>query len=166
MRKSIWSLILVTMTAAIMAQTASAADSNFGLGLVLGDPSGISARIAAGSNNSINVILGYDVNQNDNRYYRDNCCRDGGVLYMGADYVWYNYNLIHVSSGRLPLYFGPGVNFVISNYSSVGIRGVVGLEYQFANAPFDLFFELAPGVNIVPNTEVGVDAGFGGRFFF
>ena len=147
-------------------QTASATDTNLGLGLVLGTPSGISARIATGNSNSINVILGYDVNQNDNRYYRNNCCNDRGVLYMGADYVWYNYNLIHVSQGRLPLYYGPGVNVVISDYSSIGIRGVVGLEYQFANAPFDLFLEIGPGVNIIPNTAVGVDAGFGGRYFF
>jgi len=39
---------------------------------------------------------------------------------------------------------------VISDYPASAIRGVVGLGIQFANAPFDLFLEIGPGVNVIP----------------
>ncbi len=162
MKKLILSLAIMGLFTGMV----SAADSNFGLGIVLGDPSGISARFATGSANSINVIVGYDANH-DYAWHRNECCRDGGMLYVGGDYLWYNYNLIRVSQGRLPLYYGPGINATIANdYSSIGVRGVVGLEYQFANAPFDVFLEIGPGINVIPNTWVNISGGLGARFFF
>jgi len=91
----------------LTAGTASAAHQRFWSGVVLGSPP-VFQRASPRKHKFINMILGYDLNNHDNRYYRnDPCCRDHGVLYMGADYVWYNYNLIHVNVGRLPLYYGP-----------------------------------------------------------
>ena len=119
---------------------AGSADADFGLGIVLGAPSGISAKIPTGTSNSVDLILGYGLNDGPG------CCRDGGRLYMGGDYLWYNYSLIHVSKGKLPLYYGPGINASFANNSKVGVRGVIGLEYQFSGAPFDVFFELGPGI--------------------
>lgn len=157
MKKSVWVLGIVGM----LVTTPFALDSGFGLGLILGDPSGLSARIATGPANSVNLIAGWDLGP-----YHRRCCGDGGDLYIGADYVWYNYNLIHVNQGRLPIYYGAGVNAFIANNSSAGIRAVVGLEYQFAQAPFDLFLEVGPGINLIPNTNGNVSGGFGARFFF
>ena len=162
MKKLILGLACMGMLMGISSATTG---GNFGLGIVLGNPSGISAKIASGPANSIDLVLGYDLNRDAWRGKND-CCRDGGQLYAGADYVWYNYNLIHVSKGRLPLYYGPGINATLSNYSTVGIRGVLGLEYQFADAPFHLFLEIGPGINVVPNTFINGSGGFGGRFFF
>ncbi len=138
----------------------STASGDFGLGIILGAPSGISAKIATGQTNSVNLILGYDLNDGPG------CCRDNGQLYIGGDYVWYNYNLIRVSKGRLPLYYGPGANASFSNNSRVGVRGVIGLEYQFSGAPFDVFLEIAPGINVMPSTHGYVSGGLGSRFFF
>ena len=149
----------------------------FGLGIILGNPSGLSAKIPSG-NNSINAILGYNAHGGPYWGERD-CpgpgpanCYDDGSLYLGADYIFYNYNLIHVSQGRLPLYYGPGLNATFWNAPAgrddvrIGFRIAVGLEYQFASAPFDIFFEIAPGINLVPNTAGYVSAGLGTRFFF
>jgi len=136
---------------------ASADDSNFGLGFMLGNPSALSARIATSGTNAVDLLLGYDLYAPE----------QDGVLYLGGDYLWYNYSLIPVSRGRLPVYYGPGIQATISSeHASVGIRGVLGLEYQFANAPFDLFLEVGPGINVIPNTDPNVSAGFGARYFF
>jgi len=172
-KKMIRSIVIfgVALVLGITAGFASAADAgsgragnDFGLGFVLGNPSGLSAKIPSGPSNSINLILGYDANGrwNDNNA---NCCGDGR-LYLGGDYVWYNYNLIHVAQGRLPFYYGPGAWASIANNSSFGLRIALGLEYQFANAPFDIFLEIGPGIRIMPNTNGVVSAGLGGRFFF
>ena len=148
---------------------------SFGLGIILGNPSGLSLKIPSG-NNSINAIFGYNSYRSRwgdcNGPGRGNGCYNDGSLYLGADYIFYNYNLIRVSKGRLPLYYGPGLNATFwdappgADGLRVGIRIALGLEYQFASAPFDIFFEIAPGINVVPNTSGYVMAGLGTRFFF
>jgi hypothetical protein len=167
--------LLVLGTGAAAAQNQQ---DHFGLGIILGGPSGLSLKIPSGRANSINVILGYNAhggpgwgngwgNGRCDGPGDDDCWDDDGSFYLGADYVWYNYNLIRVTHGRLPLYYGPGLNATVwDDGSRVGFRIVVGLEYQFATAPFDIFFEVAPGVNLVPNTSGYVSAGIGTRFFF
>jgi hypothetical protein len=157
--------------------TAQNQRESFGLGIILGNPSGLSLKIPSGAN-SINAIFGYNSYRNgwgrcdgpgpgNDCYYDDN-----SNFYLGADYIFYNYNLIRVSKGRLPLYYGPGLNVSFwdaapgDDRMRVGFRIAVGLEYQFANAPFDIFFEIAPGINVVPNTSGYVMAGIGTRFFF
>jgi len=157
-----WLLGIVFLGMATGIVSATEAENNFGVGFALGDPSGISAKIPTSEMNAINLVMGYDV---DPAPGDGDCCNDGR-LYVGGDYVWYNYNLIPVSVGKLPLYYGPGVWASIANNSSIGIRAVLGLEYQFANAPFDMFLEIGPGIRIVPNTSGDVSAGLGARFFF
>jgi hypothetical protein len=156
---------LLALTAPQKAQAANAATGT-GIGIILGDPSGLSMKIPQGSR-SINLILGYDLD--------GGCCGPGpgpgpygdGWLYFGGDYVWYNYNLFPVSPGRLPLYYGPGAYVAVGNDDPIlGVRGVVGIEYQFATAPFDLFLEIGPRINVFPNTHADAFGGFGARFFF
>jgi hypothetical protein len=163
----------VSLTA-VAAQAAPAASQDFGIGFVLGNPSGLSAKLPAGGINAFHFILAYDQGRGwGNRgwdgercgpNYNNNDC--DGRLYVGGDYVWYNYNAIPVSKGRLPLFYGPGVWVSTADNTSVGIRFALGLEYQFATAPFDIFFEIAPGVRVIPNTQGYVSSGLGARFYF
>jgi hypothetical protein len=158
----------IALGLAATAHAAPASDGRFGLGFVLGNPSGISMKIPAAPANSINVIAGWDLNDGPGPGPDRDCCSS---FYVGADYAFYNYNLIRVQRGRMPLYYGPGLN--ASFYDApgdddvrVGFRFVVGLEYQFATAPFDIFLEIAPGINVIPDTDGFVSAGLGARFFF
>lgn len=172
MKNWILGSILLGVTAGI-TPAAPAAGSDFGLGFVLGNPSGLSAKIPSGSINAFHLIAAYNENRgwgnrgwddNDNCGPNNNDCN--GRLYLGGDYVWYNYNAIPVSKGRLPFYYGPGVWTSIADDAGVGIRFALGLEYQFATAPFDIFLEIAPGIRVIPNTNGYVSSGLGGRFFF
>jgi len=43
---------------------------------------------------------------------------------------------------------------------------VIGLEYIFQDAPFDIFLELAPTMDIVPATGLWLQGGLGARFYF
>jgi hypothetical protein len=164
-RNWMYLILLILVLIAVLAGPARAAGNardNFGIGVILGSPSGISLKIPQGAQ-SINVIAGWDIHNDDPP--GPPCCND--YFYIGGDYVWYNYNLIHVSQGRLPLYYGPGIYAAFSKPRNVvGFRFPVGLEYQFATAPFDIFLELGPRVNIVPATDVDIFVGLGARFFF
>jgi len=172
--KSMKSLItaLVVGAAALTAHATPASDG-FGIGVILGSPSGLSLKIPATPNNSINVIAGWNLDGDNGRWDNDGCCSS---FYIGGDYIFYNYNLIRVNRGRLPLYYGPGLNASFwdgpdgpgddDDNVRVGFRIALGLEYQFATAPFDIFVEIAPGVNVIPSTNAYVAAGIGTRFFF
>jgi hypothetical protein len=170
MKQWISGIALLTLTG--FATAAPAAGSGFGLGFVLGNPSGLSAKLPAGEINAFHFILAYDQGRNwGNRGWGDNNCGTNnndchGRLYLGGDYVWYNYNAIPVSKGRLPFYYGPGVWASVANNTGAGVRFALGLEYQFATAPFDIFLEIAPGIRVIPNTNGYVSSGLGGRFFF
>lgn len=147
------------------------ASRGVGVGFVLGNPSGLSAKLPAGGVNALQFVLAYDQGRGwGNRGWDNADCGPNndcdGRLYFGGDYVWYNHNVIPVSQGRLPFYYGPGAWASVSDDTGFGIRFALGLEYQFATAPFDVFLEIAPGVRVIPNTQGYVSSGLGGRFFF
>lgn len=154
------------------AVAAPLAGSDFGIGFVLGNPSGLSAKLPTSQNNALQFILAFNNNRDNwnNHGWANGDCNTtndcNGSLYFGGDYVWYNYNAIPVKQGRLPFYYGPGLWMSASDNSAVGMRFVLGLEYQFAAAPFDIFLEIAPGIRVIPNTDGYVSAGLGARFFF
>jgi len=78
----------------------------------------------------------------------------------------HNYDIFKVQEGRLPLYFGIGGRIGFSSETVVGLRGVVGVAYQFSGAPVDAFLEIAPIMDLVPGTSFHVNGGIGARFFF
>lgn len=45
----------------------------------------------------------------------------------------------------------------------MGIRIPVGVSYEFPSAPFDVFGEIAPIVDLAPETELAFNAGVGVR---
>jgi hypothetical protein len=168
-------ILTMGMTTGVSTAAGNAA-TDVGLGFILGNPTGLSLKLPSGRTNAFQFILAYDNSGRDgwnNNGWRDDDCYDGpgdgpcdGRLYLGGDYVWYNYNAIPVNQGRLPFYYGPGLWTAVSDNAAIGIRFVLGLEYQFATAPFDIFLEVAPGIRVVPNTDGFVAAGLGARFFF
>jgi len=128
------------------------AAQNIGVGFLIGSPTaGISAKLSMSPVTSLNVLLGYDL------YHDDVDTR--------LDYVWYQ-SFFEVPKGNLPVYYGPGVHASVGSYNRIGVNAVVGMEYQLADAPLDFFFEVAPGINVLPNTDIYLSVGLGGRFFF
>ena len=75
---------------------------------------------------------------------------------MHSDVLWHNFDLIPVSRGRMPVYFGVGglVRFRDNNEDNqVGIRFPVGVSYMFDNAPVDVFVEIGPAIDVAPDVE-------------
>jgi hypothetical protein len=88
------------------------------------------------------------------------------AVYLHADYLFHNFNLIKVEKGQFPVYCGIGVRAMLASNVGVGVRVPVGLEYILANAPFDIFLEVVPVLDVVPSTSFWVNAGLGVRYFF
>jgi len=125
----------------------------FGLGFILGEPTGFSFKHWLSGTNAIDGGAAWSFG-------------DKGYFHLHVDYLFHKYNLIKVEKGRLPLYYGVGGRIGFARTTRVGVRGVVGLNYHFQDAPFDAFMELAPILDIVPATRFTLNGGIGMRFFF
>ncbi len=145
----------------IFAKPITAQDHGFGLGIILGEPTGFSAKAWTSKDNAFDFALAWSFN---NYHHNDNH-NDGSIL-LQADYVWHFFNAITVSKGKLPIYVGIGGRVVLADDASFGIRIPVGIDYLFADAPIDIFLELVPIMDLSPETDFGIGGGIGIRYWF
>lgn len=145
---ALFSILLIGWTLPIHARTGG----DMGVGFVAGNSSGLSGKIWLGETNALDLTLGLNVLDN--------------WLALNADYLWHEFGLISVPQGKLPVFYGMGVWAALANHGGIGVRGVVGIEYLFPNAPLDAFFEICPGISVLPRTHFGADVGLGMRYFF
>ena len=131
----------------------SAQDKGFGLGIILGEPTGVSGKLWTSKENAFDFAAAWSFQGN-------------GHLLLQADYVWHIFRLIPVESGRLPFYVGVGGRVVFANDPTIGVRVPLGLDYMFSNAPVDIFLELVPILDLTPSTDFDFGAGIGARYWF
>lgn len=137
--------------------TLKAQNKNFGLGIIIGEPTGVSAKFFTGGN-AIDAAAAWSFTNN-------------GGLHVHADYLFHNYSMIMVQSGRLPFYYGVGarIKFLDKDKTgdevNLGARFPVGLSYEFAGFSGDLFFEIVPILDLVPATEFDLNGALGFRYY-
>ena len=128
----------------------------FGVGLIVGEPTGASVKYWLNNRLALDGALGWSL-------------RDDTDLYLHSDLLWHNFDLIPVPQGRLPVYFGVGglARFRDNHHANqVGIRLPVGLSYMFDNAPVDIFAEVGPAVDLAPDVRGEITGGIGVRYWF
>ena len=149
----------------ILVKPIAAQDHGFGMGIILGEPTGLSAKLWTSKINAFDFGLGVSVGGDRISYegHYDN----GSRIHFHMDYLWHSFNAIH-SSERFPLYYGIGGRFNTGGGydGSLGIRGVFGIAWFPHSTPIDIFFELVPVFQVTPLTGLGIDAGLGIRYFF
>jgi hypothetical protein len=158
----IWLFLFLLIMA---SKPVSAQDHGFGLGLILGEPTGLSAKYWTSNNNAFDFGLGFafggDRITNHDNYY------GSSRVHFHMDYLWHSFNAIR-SSERFPLYYGIGARFNSGGGydGSFGIRGVFGIAWFPHSTPIDIFAELVPVFQLTPSAGLGIDAGLGIRYFF
>ncbi len=124
------------------------------LGILLGEPTGFSAKYWTSWNTAIDFGAAWSFEGN-------------GQFHFHCDYLFHNFDMIKVDQGSLPVYFGVGGRIRLDeNDSRIGLRIAIGAEYLFEQYPMSLFFEIAPIVDFVPETEASVNGGLGIRYVF
>ena len=131
----------------------TAQDKHFGLGIILGEPTGLSGKQWIGETTAIDGSLAWSFGKKD-------------ALHIHADFLVHHYNLLKVKKGRLPIYYGIGGRIKLEEKGKVGVRIPVGLDYLIKDAPLDTFIELVPILELIPGTEFSMNGAIGMRFFF
>ena len=138
------------------AERISRSKGVFGIGVVLGEPSGISGKYWLSENTAVDGAFGYSF---------------GDRYRFSMDY------LIHQDAFESPdflLHYGIGgavagdrgyVTKSRAGNFALGVRGVIGIDYLFKRAPLDAFLEVAPIMFIAPPFGLSIDFCFGIRVY-
>lgn len=144
-------LLILLFLAGISFQ-AWAQDEGFGLGILIGEPTGISAKVWTSEYTALDAAMAWSF-------------AEQGFLRLHSDLLFHRY-LIDVEQGELPVYFGLGAKLVFASELELGIRFPLGIAYQFDSYPFEAFLEVVPVFNLIPKTQLDMDAGIGFRYYF
>lgn len=143
-----------------------AQDKGFGLGVIIGEPTGLSAKLWTSRVNAFDFGLGWSFG---GRWIVNPKGRDdnGRRVHFHMDYLWHSFTAIHTNQ-RFPLYYGIGgrLNAGAGYDASMALRGVIGILWLPLNTPIDVFLEVVPSLEFVPSSAFGLDAGIGARFYF
>ncbi len=151
------------------------ANKTIGLGLELGEPTGLTGKLFVSPDVALDFGLGWIYRH----YYYD----DGVHLY--GDVLFHPVSLVSAEAFELPLYIGGGLRYWDFDYcdmgvctyggSAIGIRVPVGISFDFNNVPLDIFMQFVPVIDFLrgdyydryrDRTHVGIDASIGIRFYF
>lgn len=130
-------------------------ENNFGLGIIVGEPTGISLKHWQTNNNAIDAGIAWSIDEYD-------------ALHLHGDYLWHNFSLFEdVEKGDLPFYYGVGARVIFAETDAVlGARIPVGLNYLFENSSVGIFLEVVPTINLLPDTDFDLNGGVGVRYYF
>lgn len=147
-------LVLISVFFVLLSVSSYSQTRGFGLGVMVGEPTGLSAKYWISGQNALDFGLGYS-------FVRK------GRLHFHMDYLFHHQNIFR-STENFALYYGPGFRLktVEGDDARLAFRFGVGLVWLPRNAPIDVFVEVAPLLDIIPATDFGVNAALGLRFFF
>ena len=155
-------MIIAVLIGLISASTL--AQDKLGIGLIVGEPTGLSVKYWLDEEHAIDGAAAWSF-------------WDGDGFQLHADYLWHNFDLLDEPSGlegKLPVYFGVGARLKFRDDNGrrgddddavFGIRVPVGISYLFDGKPFDLFAEIAPVLDLVPDFDLNFSLAVGMRFY-
>lgn len=141
------------LSSVVLAETPQ--NKKFGIGIVIGTPTGFSLKHWESSRYAIQGAVG----------------AWSGGLTVGADY------LIHTNAfnkSNVPFYYGPGLFFGSAGFGgpryekgdvALGGRFMFGVDYIVPGHPFDIAFEVGPALLLTPSVGVGLEVGIAFRFY-
>ena len=142
---------------ALVALSSSARAETLGIGLFLGEPSGLDLKVGLSARSSLDIVIG------------QSSYKDGRTDYFHLTYLLTPF----VARGRsvlVPLRFGIGgaAIGVVDDNAHAAIRMPLQLGIRFRRVPFEIYGEIAlVGVFVEEDfIDFNVDGGIGFRFYF
>jgi hypothetical protein len=142
-------IIFMVVAFVLIAGPVALKAEGLGLGIILGEPTGLSGKMWMGGNTAVDAAAAWSFG-------------DNGALHLHADYLFHKNDLMEFAS----LYYGLGAKVKLMDDVQVGIRVPVGLVHELESAPIDIFLEIVPGLNLIPETNFGINGGLGIRYYF
>jgi hypothetical protein len=146
-------IMLCASVVLLICGAAGAQDSGFGLGIIVGEPTGISVKQWTDSRTAVDAAIAWSFEKE-------------AALHLHGDLLYHSFTPPKIDRGKLTWYYGIGGRVKFEDDSKVGVRVPLGMDYFFGTAPLDFFFELVPILDLAPSTDFGMNAAIGIRYFF
>lgn len=156
MRLACIAAFVVTLWAApAKAQEAPAqADHGpFGIGLIVGQPTGLTMEYGLSEHTALDMAIGWDL------FY-------GRRFYVHLEFLYFFPTLVQGSSVSLSAYLGAGGFFAGYNSPTGGVRVPFGLSLEFTAAPIEIFGEIALRLQLAPDVHGDPGGAIGFRYYF
>jgi len=147
------SAVLTLLISFLSFSSVPAQDQGFGLGVILGEPTGISWKAWSGSRTAVDGAVAWSFEKE-------------AAVHLHADLLWHNFGPLRADRGEFNLYYGIGGRVKFEDGSKLGVRVPLGLGYLFDTAPMDFFIEIVPILELAPETDFSLNAALGVRYFF
>jgi hypothetical protein len=120
-----------------------------GVGVVVGDPIGGTAKLWLDRDFAVDLGIGYS-----------------GSTVLWGDLLYHAWNLLPpIDEGKLGLYLGAGPRIETGDDTEFGVRTIAGLSWRLTRQPMEFFAEMGPVFRVTQGGGVGVDGGVGVRLY-
>jgi len=149
------------LPAALMMVSGLAHAEWLGLGVMAGEPSGLSAKTWLDKTHALDAGLAWSLSEDKD-------------LQLHGDYLFHNFTLLDGSGlkGRLPFYYGLGARLRLREGSGddgedrLGVRIPLGVSWTPPDTPLDFFLEAVPVVDLLPDSRAAANGAIGVRYWF
>src|SRR6056297_177565 len=126
------------------------------LGVIIGEPTGVSAKFWTSKKSAVNLGVAWSLSSSGNIH------NPSGNMHLHIDYLWHFW-----PNSGIAFYSGLGGLLLFDDETQFAARIPIGLQFNVAKR-LSLFFELAPTLPIMPETQSNFDinGGAGVRFRF
>jgi hypothetical protein len=148
-------LIFITL---LLSSAQVYADNEFALGLILGNPTGLSGRVGIEESRSIDLAI---ASTSGSRNW-----------HIHGTYLFENIKTFRTELAPLNAFYGVGARMTSfendrqQDKTSLGVRLAVGVKMDLPTPQSEIFGEIAPVIDLTPDVDVDFDVGIGFRFRF
>jgi len=137
---------------------------SLGVGVIVGEPTGLSLKHWTGRDTAVDAGIAWSFAENDS-------------LHFHADYLVHRFDLLRSaeSKGQSAVYYGLGGRIKLRENEGrgrnnkddlFGIRVPFGISHLPQGTALELFVEIVPILDVVPKSDLGVNAALGARYYF
>ena len=158
-------LVLATGATGAAADSSGGSDKGvFGLGIIAGEPTGVSGKYYLGNDTAIDFAVG--------------AALLGRGVQVHSDFLWHPIVIDQKDSFVLPPYVGAGARVLRHDsgggddvdHTRIGLRVPVGILFDFTEIPIDVFAEVAGVADYRTAGDddfaLDVNGGVGARYYF
>jgi hypothetical protein len=154
--RTLASVIVVSMLA-----IAAPARADVGLGVFIGEPTGLDLKLGLSHRSALDLVIGWDT-------YRDNRDHYAHLTYLVTPFVGVGDSIL------VPLRLGIGGAIYddrdFDNGTNVAVRAPLEIGLKFRRSPIEIYGEIALKLTFIDDNEnndtIDIDGGVGIRFYF
>ncbi len=167
MRRHLRFLLASAVILPMLHSPAGLAQHNFGAGVVIGDPTGLTAKYYRDKKNAVDLALSFGGGRN---------------VYLHSSWLWLREKLFNIDEYPVNWYFGFGGRFFVADHghrhgpfghhdhddedTHFAARAPFGLRMNFTDPRAEIFSEISFAMDVVPAMDFDLDFGIGARYYF